>query len=255
MHSARRSVTLVAAQSDPGSGMTSESAPRPEALGPAARVQRHLPLDRAYHWLMAASALILMATAFLPILGWKFEWLPLHWMTGVLLVLLVAAHIGRALIWQDWHVMMIDTTDLRDAGRAVMRAVGGSGPSPGKPGKYSLLQKLYHLAIAVLMLSLVASGCCMLLKIDTPWWRRDPYWFTPETWGAIYAVHGFAGMALITMLIIHVYFAFRPDEWWLTQSMFSGFISRRDYMDRCDQNRWVLADERGSGDLGRAEET
>ena len=33
------------------------------------RIERHKLVDRAYHWLMAASLLTLLATAFLPILG------------------------------------------------------------------------------------------------------------------------------------------------------------------------------------------
>jgi len=35
-------------------------------------VKRHSLLDRAYHWLMALCVFVLMATAFLPILGIKF---------------------------------------------------------------------------------------------------------------------------------------------------------------------------------------
>ena len=38
---------------------------------------------------MAACVLTLLATAFLPIIGVKFDWLGLHWMTGVVLALLV----------------------------------------------------------------------------------------------------------------------------------------------------------------------
>jgi len=49
------------------------------------RVKRHLLVDRVYHWLMAACVLTLLATAFLPIIGYKFEWLGLHWTTGVAL--------------------------------------------------------------------------------------------------------------------------------------------------------------------------
>ena len=40
------------------------------------RVRRHHLVDRLYHWLMAASVLILMGTAFLPILGYKFASIP-----------------------------------------------------------------------------------------------------------------------------------------------------------------------------------
>ncbi len=210
---------------------------------PSGRITRHQLADRIYHWLMAASVLILMGTAFFPIIGWKFEWLSLHWMTGVVLTLLVLIHIVRALIWQDWRAMVPDSADIRNAWRSIARACGRRGPEPGKPGKYKIMQKLYHLAIAVLVLAIVVSGLLMLLKIDTPLWRRNPYWFDADTWGVIYSVHGFAAMALITFVIVHIYFALRPEEWWLTRSMFRGYVTRKEYADHCDSGRWRISDQ------------
>jgi formate dehydrogenase subunit gamma len=205
----------------------------------ADRVRRHLLIDRVYHWLMAACILILMGTAFLPIVGYKFEWLGLHWTTGVALFALVLIHIVRAIIWQDLWAMMIDGADIRNSWRALTRALGGKGPRPGKPGKYKILQKLYHAGIAVLVLSIIGSGLAMLLKIDTPLWRRDPYVLADYAWGYIYVVHGFAAMALITMVMIHIYFALRPDEWVFTRSMFRGWITRREFREHHDIGRWA----------------
>ncbi len=209
----------------------------------AGRVKRHLLVDRIYHWLMAACVLTLLATAFLPIIGYKFEWLGLHWTTGVALSALVLIHIVRAVVWQDFWAMMIDRADLRDAWRHLARAFGGSGPAPGKPGKYSIMQKLYHAGIAVLVLSIVGTGLLMLLKIDTPLWRRNPYVLADYQWGWIYVVHGFAAMTLITMVMIHIYFALRPDEWRLTRSMFRGWITTGEFEEHHDRARWA-ADER-----------
>jgi len=202
------------------------------------RVMRHLLVDRLYHWLTAISVLVLMGSAFLPILGIKFQWLEIHWMTGVLFAALVVFHIVRAIVWQDWRSMLIGITDGRDIWRSMLRALGGSGPPPAPPGKYDSLQKLYHLAMAALVLSVVGTGLLMLLKIDTPLWRRDPYWFSNDTWGIIYAIHGFAAMAMVTMVMIHIYFALRPDEWHLTRSMFRGWISRMEYLKHHDVERW-----------------
>ena len=134
--------------------------------------------------------------------------------------------------------MIPDGADIRNGWRSVREALGGGGPAPGKPGKYKILQKLYHLAVAILVLSIIASGLLMLLKIDTPLWRRNPYWFDSDTWGVIYSIHGFASMAMITLVMIHIYFALRPEEWWLTRSMFRGTVSRKEYVDHCDTSRW-----------------
>jgi cytochrome b subunit of formate dehydrogenase len=210
------------------------------APAPTGRVTRHLLIDRAYHWLMAACILALTGTAFLPIIGYKFEWLGLHWMTGVGLSALVLVHIVRAAIWQDLRAMMIDGADIRNSWRSLLGVLGRKGAAPGKPGKYNVLQKLYHAAIAALVLSVIATGLAMLLKIDTPLWRRNPYVLADYQWGWIYVVHGFAAMGLITMVMIHIYFALRPDEWRLTRSMFRGWITRREFEEHHDTDRWAV---------------
>src|SRR5678815_5235131 len=152
------------------------------------RIERHKSIDRTYHWLMAVAMLILLATAFLPILGIKFAWVDIHWITGLVLTAIVLFHIIRASFWQNFWAMMIDSSDLKDPF--------------ARPGKYSLAQKLYHLGIAVLILAAIASGLLMWRKVDTPFWQRDPYWLSDKSWGLVYAIHGLAGMALVTMVII-----------------------------------------------------
>jgi formate dehydrogenase subunit gamma len=195
---------------------------------PADRIERHKLIDRAYHWLMAAAMLILLLTAFLPILGIKFEWVGIHWVTGLVLTVIVLIHIIRACFWQNFWAMVPDGEDLR---------------APfAKPGKYSVAQKLYHLAISVLILAAIGTGLLMWRKVDTPFWQRDPYWLSTDAWGVVYAIHGVAAMALVTMVIIHVYFALRPDEWHLTRSMLRGWITGKEYRDHHDPRRWPAKD-------------
>ena len=69
----------------------------------ADRVVRHVGLDRAIHWVVAASVITLLATGFLPILGLEFAWVTIHWAAGFVLIAVVALHIVRALFWQDWR--------------------------------------------------------------------------------------------------------------------------------------------------------
>lgn len=201
------------------------------------RVVRHHFIDRLYHWLMALAVFALLATAFLPILGIKFQWVDIHWMTGVFLTLIVLVHIVRALFWQDWRSMMIGPSDITEMTRGAAHTLGAGAPAP-LPGKYNPLQKLFHLGVAVLLLMIIVSGLLMLLKIETPLWRRNPYWFSNFWWGIIYALHGLAAMAMVTMIIIHIYFALRPEEWYLTRSMIRGWISGKDYKHHHDPTRW-----------------
>ncbi len=222
------------------------------------RVVRHHLVDRIYHWTMAASVLTLMFTAFVPILGWKFEWVTIHWIAGIVLAVAVCVHIVRAVIWQDLRSMVVWIPDIRDAWRALMRFFTGSGTVPEKPGKYPLLQKLYHLGIAVIMLGVIASGALMLAKIDTPWWRRNPYfldnsWWTIDfTWGVVYSVHGLCAMAALSLVMIHIYFAIRPEKLWITRSMILGWITQQEYRSYHSTTRWVA--ENDGAAAGRAAE-
>jgi formate dehydrogenase subunit gamma len=207
------------------------------AGSPSPRVSRHRGIDRLYHWLMAICIFILMATAFLPILGFKFEWLDIHWITGVALTVLVIFHIVRAIGWQDWRNMWIGFADIRDLWRNVAQLLGAR-KTPPLPGKYDAAQKLYHLGVAIVVLAVVGSGLLMLLKIDTPLWRRNPYVFSGDTWGIIYVIHGMAAMTIVAIVIIHLYFALMPDGWYLLRAMIRGSISRKEYVEHHDAARW-----------------
>ncbi|MGB6537641.1 MAG: cytochrome b/b6 domain-containing protein [Xanthobacteraceae bacterium] len=198
---------------------------------------RHTLSDRLYHWLMAVCIIVLMATAFLPILGVKFEWLDIHWATGVALAALILIHIVRALFFQDWRNMWIGLADLRELWRTFTSLLGGR-KAPPLPGKYDASQKLYHLVVAVLVLSVVGSGLLMLLKIDTPLWNRDPYLLSADTWGVIYVVHGMAAMAIVSIFMVHLYFTLRPDNWYMLRAMVRGWVSRKEYSEHHDAARW-----------------
>jgi formate dehydrogenase subunit gamma len=204
------------------------------------RIVRHAAFDRLIHWITAASVLLLLATAFLPILGVDFAWVAIHWWTGLVLIAAVLAHILRALVAKPLGAVWIGAQDCRDAlqiARVSLRL--GSGPLP-KPGKYSFAQKLIHLGFAAVILAVSATGAMMMVKIDTPWWVRNPYWLSDETWGVVYLIHGFCALFLITMVITHVYFALRPEKWLFLRAMLLGWITRNEYDERHDAARWQV---------------
>ena len=58
----------------------------------------------------------------------------------------------------------------------------------------------------------------------------------------VYAIHGLCAMAMITLIMTHVYFAVRPEKLWMTRSMFHGWISREDYLRHHDPQRWPVAE-------------
>jgi len=214
----------------------------PITLAGDRHIVRHRGPDRLYHWLMAASVLTLLATAFLPIVGWKFDWLAAHWIAGVVLGCLVLVHIVRALVWLDWRSMMIWPRDVVESWAATRYHLR-IGPPPPLPGKYPLLQRGYHLFIALVLLAAIGTGALMMTKIDTPFWLRNPYWLSQDTWGIIYVIHGFAAMTVLALVMIHIYFAIRPEKLWITRSIIVGWISGAEYTTHHDPARWKLEKE------------
>lgn len=185
---------------------------------------------------MAVAVLVLLGTGFLPLLGIRFAWVTIHWVAGVVLLVLVIAHIVRALFWQNWRDMWISTRDLRDS--AANRRWLAGGPPPPRAGKYLVSQKLYHLGISVVLLATIVTGALMMVRVDTPFWERNPYWLSDASWGLIYVVHGFAALASITMLMLHVYFALRPEKFQFLRSMIAGWITQEEHGKYHDPERW-----------------
>ena len=210
------------------------------AATPADKIVRHAGPDRAIHWLAAASVLVLLFTAFLPIVGMQFPWVTLHWAAGLVLTAVVAVHIVRAAIWQDLRSVWIGREDLRDAAAIVRATWRLPGVPPGKPGKYSFAQKLIHHAFAIVILATIVTGGMMMVKIDTPWWDRNLYWLTDSQWGVVYVVHGLGALLLVTMVMTHVYFALRPEKRHFTRAMILGWITRAEYREQHDPARWPV---------------
>lgn len=215
----------------------------PERRGSRGRLVRHALIDRLLHWGMAAATLILLGTAFLPILGIEFAWVTIHWVSGIVLAALVVVHTLRASFCQDLMSMWIDRADIRNAVQLARLNLRMTATPPGLNGKYSLAQKLVHHVFTAAVLAAVVTGGLMLVKIDTPWWERDPYWFGEDVWGVIYVVHDLSALALITLVMIHVYFALRPEKWHFTRAMFLGWITRREYDEHHDSARWTVEAE------------
>lgn len=211
----------------------------PPGLGE--RVTRHTPASRAFHWLMSAAMLVLLVTAFVPVLGLRFPWVGLHWMAGVFLLGTVIYHTVHALGWQDWRNMWMSPSEVPDGLRELRHAIGVGG-EPRKSGKYPFDHKLYHNVIVLVTVAAVATGLLMMVRIDTPIWARNPYLLGDATWGVVYVVHGLAGVGLIGLVTAHIYFAIRPEKRWVTWSMVHGWITRERYLAHHDPTRWVVSD-------------
>lgn len=204
------------------------------------KVLRHAGVDRLNHWLIAACVLILLATAFLPILGVDFAWVAIHWWTGLVLIAAVLAHILRVLFGRRLGAILIGRQDLREAFAIAAKTLRRPGVKVPKPGKYSFAQKLIHLAFTVVVLVAIVTGALMMAKVDTPWWERNPYWLSEPTWGVVYVLHGLSALLLITMVVTHIYFALRPEKAMFLRAMIVGWITREEFERGHDRQRWQV---------------
>jgi hypothetical protein len=59
-------------------------------------------------------------------------------------------------------------------------------------------------------------------------------------------------MVTVTLLMVHVYFALRPEKLWLTRSMIVGWITPEEYADQHDPERWTVGRRLGQKRQGAA---
>lgn len=189
---------------------------------PQNRLIRHHLVDRLFHWLLAISIFILLFTGLLPQFDVDFNWVELHWITGIVLTVLVAIHSVRSVFWKKLISIWFTRQDF----------------SLAKGGKYSLEQKSMHNFITVLTLAVIVTGILMMVRLDTPFWERDPYRLEAETWGYIYVIHGLLALIFVSTIMLHIYFSLRPEKRQYLRAMIKGWISREEYLDAHDPELW-----------------
>ena len=209
--------------------------------GLPAQILRHALSERVFHWVMSGAMLVLLITAFAPVMGLQFAWVTIHWWAGLVLTATIIYHIVHATFWQDFWAMWVDKADIKAGMAELSHMVGRNGTEVPKTAKYPIDHKMFHHGAAVSGLAAIVTGVLMMLRLETPFWAANPYLFADNSWGVVYVVHGVSGVALIALTISHIYFAIRPDKWWITKSMIYGFIGQDKYVENFDPKRWVIA--------------
>ena len=210
-----------------------------ERKGIPARVTRHGFVARVFHWVMAVSMLVLVITAFFPVVGIQFAWVEWHWMAGILLTGSIIFHIIHASVFLDFWSIWVGPKDIPEMKRELQREFGRLPEAPS--GKYPLGNRLYHLVVTIAGLAVIVTGLLMMPRIRNPIVARDPYFMGDPAWGFTYVLHGLAGVGFVGLIIAHIYFALRPEKLWITKSMLLGYITRRQYLEHHDPDRWKVA--------------
>jgi cytochrome b subunit of formate dehydrogenase len=216
-----------------------EFAGSPAPANLPAKIRRHTLPARLFHTLQALAMFVLLFTAFLPKVGYKFDWVEYHWMAGLVLSASILFHIVHASFFLDFRAIWPDAIDVEDAFRRWKRFRGQTAPAPRRFAKYPLENKLYHFGIMLCGLAVMITGFFMLFHVRTPFFTRNPYVLGDFNTGMVYLLHGLAGVALIGMIVIHIYFAVRPEKLPITKGMIFGVIDRDHYVHHHDPERWA----------------
>jgi cytochrome b subunit of formate dehydrogenase len=198
----------------------------PAQAGDTSPITRHAPIDRLFHWVSALAVLLLMGSAFLPIAGWKFSWLPLHWITGLVLTAAVIFHLVRSTLFRRLRCMWLGPRDVSNALRGRLAA------------KYTLAQKLMHAAMGTAVTVATVTGVMLLARIDTPLWARNPYLLEASTWGVVYVLHGASALVCLALSITHIYFSLLPEKRAYLRAMIGGQMTRAEAAQFHDPQRW-----------------
>jgi thiosulfate reductase cytochrome b subunit len=149
-------------------------------------------------------------------------------------------HIFHASFILDFWSIWPDKIDIRDGWRRTLRFIGKSAPPPERFAKYPPENKLFHVGIMASGLSVIVTGLFMMHRVRTIFFPRNPYLFSDMTWGMMYVLHGLAGVGLIALIMVHIYFGLRPEKRAITKSMILGWMSRDFYLKEHDPQRWTV---------------
>lgn len=232
---------------------------KPDAVEPPTggaipeKLERHSLSARLSHWVLAASTIVLLVTAFVPILGLQFAWVTIHWIAGLVFTAYVVYHLVDTIRRRTLGTMWISGSELKEGMSQAKAFSGGEKEqSAHRTGKWGVENKLFHHITGLAGVGVLVTGLFMMFRVDTVFWAANPYILSISsgTWGWVYWLHGLSAVGFVGLLMAHIYFAVRPDNFWITRSMFLGWIPRKEYLQHHDPQRWRPDSSGGQGGPG-----
>jgi formate dehydrogenase subunit gamma len=206
------------------------------------KVVRHPLASRIFHWAMAVTVIALLVTGFFPVVGIQFDWVTIHWIAGLAFVGTIVFHLIHSIGWMNVRNVWISAADWAEFKQEVRHIMGSGQPAP-KPGKYPVDQRIFHNLVALAGFGVLLTGLLMMVKVETPFFTRNPYLLADSTWGIVYVIHGLSAIGLVGLTIGHIYFAVLPEKRWMTISMIAGWITKKDFLTHHDPERWVVTEK------------
>ncbi|HWN50098.1 MAG TPA: cytochrome b/b6 domain-containing protein [Xanthobacteraceae bacterium] len=160
-----------------------------------------------------------------------FSWLIFHVALAGLFILGLLAHIVAAIGWADPWSMWFERRDWRDLYMWVRYYLALDVVIP-KTGKYDVIQKIYHLCLALLAIVMIATGTSLFLNaevlahLDFDWLRGQRL------------LHDAGAFLFAAFVMGHMYLRLIPSRWPEFVAMFTGWIGREEFERRFDWRRW-----------------
>ena len=220
-------------------------------------ISRFSVAQRASHWIMAISVFALMLSGFVimnnevtlrAISG--LSWLTIHIVSAVVLIGYVVFHLAHVAYKGTWGKMWVGRKEADDLLVRFKNLIGLTDEYP-RQFEYPSAQKLLHWGVTGATLGVTITGFVLWRRVDmSPLW--DPareFGFlgvefglgTADAPGLVawsFVLHDFFAVAMLALVMGHIYFALRPNEWEITKSMITGRISKSEYAEKYAPTSW-----------------
>jgi cytochrome b subunit of formate dehydrogenase len=193
------------------------------------------------------------------------SWLAIHEIAGIVLIGYVIFHVGHVAYKGTWSAMWFGVRDIKDQTVRLKNFFGMTDRYP-RQFKYPGAQKLLHWGVTGATLGLIVTGLVLLRRVNFVglWSATREFTFLGIDFtlgqagqmGLIswsFVLHDFLAIATVAMVMGHIYFAVRPQEWDVTKSMITGYVSARGYAEKYRPDSWSVGAET-TADGGRPDE-
>lgn len=238
-------------------------------------VDRFSMAQRASHWIMAISVFALMVSGFIimnsqvtvrAFLG--ISWLNVHIVSSLVLIGYVGFHLGHVAYKGTWSEMWFGRRDARDLWVRFRNLLNLTEDYP-RQFKYPSAQKLLHWGVTGATLGLILTGLVLLRRVSLqPLWSATREFSvlgirfglgTGDAMGLVswsFVLHDFLAIATVSLVMGHIYFALRPNEWAITRSMITGTVDVDHYAEKYSPASWAVGGRAtpDGGELGEDED-
>lgn len=223
-------------------------------------VERFTAAQRASHWIMAISIFLLMLSGFVmmnpnialrPIAG--ISWVDIHIVFSLVLIGYVVFHLGHVASKGNWREMWVGRREFEDLWLRFQNLIGRTERYP-KQFKYPSAQKLLHLGVTAATFGVLLTGFVLLRRVDVPvlWSSTREFTFLGIHFGLgldqgglglvewSFVLHDLFAIGMVGLVLGHVYFALRPEEWGVTRSMITGTVPVETYAEKYSPRSWSV---------------